>query len=233
MSKLMKQVYASGLAALFSVALSSATVADEDMSDVSGYLGPDIYKKLEDVEIRDGTKAKRWIGPKLSFANYKSFLIEDIIFFPEPEPEGHPQVSEETLEQVRDLATTLLKAKVAEVLDLSEEAGPQVVRVQAAITGVSVETEGMKAYEVLPVTAIFGGIKAMTGTRDREVRIFLETKLSDSESGEVLGAGVRRLKGENLKGKKDQLTVEDMRKNIEQATDDAVSVALGMFPEED
>ena len=233
MSKLMKQVYASGLAALFSVALSSATVADEDMSDVSGYLGPDIYKKLEDVENRDGTRAKRWIGPKLSFANYKTFLIEDIIFFPEPEPEDNPQVSAETLEQVRDLTTMLLKAKVGEVLELSEEAGPQVVRVQAAITGVSVETEGMKAYEVLPVTAIFGGIKAMTGTRDREVRIFLEAKLTDSESGEVLGAAVRRLKGENLKGKKDQLTVEDMRKNIEQATDDAASVTSEMFPKED
>lgn len=200
------------------------------LSEVSGYLGPEVYAMLEEVEIRDGRKSQRWLGPKLNFANYKRVLIEDVILFPEPQP--GPQVSAETLDAVRAYLTEKLKEKVGEVLVLTEEPGPEVLRFELAITGVQISTEGMKAYEVVPVAAVFGGLKALTGSRDREVRVFIEGRMSDSVTGEMVGAGIREIQGENLKGKKDQLELEDMRENLDTATDDAHYTLTRMLQEQ-
>ncbi len=79
----------------------------------------------------------------------------------------------------------------------------------------------MKAYEVVPVAAIFGGIKAMSGKRNRDVNVFLEARLVDSQSGELVGAVMRSVAGEDLKGKKVQLTLKDMQDSLDQVSDDA------------
>jgi hypothetical protein len=231
MSAIKKYAVLGGLVAMLGFA-STAAIADKDkIEDVSGYLGPDMYAMLEEVEIKDGRKSRRWIGPKLSFANYKSILIEDVILYPEPQPTE--QVSEETLDAVSKYLTEKLREKIGSVLNLATEPGPDVLRIQTAITGVKISTEGMKAYEVLPVTAIFGGLKAVTGNRAQEVQVFIEAKMSDSETGEVVGAGIRRLEGKNLKGKRDKLELEDMLESLDTATDDAHDfVADGLKEEE-
>jgi len=48
---------------------SVVSIAKEEPT-YSGYLGDEIYGKLQEVEIHEGVKAKRWIDPKLNFANY-------------------------------------------------------------------------------------------------------------------------------------------------------------------
>jgi hypothetical protein len=204
---------------------SVVSIAKEEPT-YSGYLGDEVYGKLQEVELRKGVKAKRWIGPKLNFTNYQKILIDNVVLYPEPEP--GPQVSAETLDQIRSYLTEKLNAKVGAVLKVTTEPGPGVLRMQTAVTGVEIKTEGMKAYEVVPVAAIFGGIKALTGKRDRDVRVYVEVKFSDSQSGEVIGAAVRKVEGEQLKGKKDQLELEDMQKSLDGATDDAQGFLSGM-----
>jgi len=204
---------------------SAGTMAADEVTGVSGYLGTEVYEKLEEVETRDGRKAKRWIGPKLSFANYKKVLIKDVTFFPEPVP--NEQVSMETLYAVKGYLTENLRKRFAEVLNVTDEPGPEILSIQVAITGVEVKTEGMKAYEIVPVAAIFGGIKAMTGKRDRDVIVFAETAISDSVTGEMVGAGVRRLEGEHLKGKKEQLQLQHMQEGL----DSAIEGAQGLMSE--
>ena len=140
-------------------------------------------------------------------------------------------MSTETLDQIRDYLTSALTTKVGTVLNVATEPGPQVLRMQAAITGVQIKTEGMKVYEVLPVAAVFGSLKAVTGNRAREVFVFVEVKFSDSETGEVVGAIVRRIEGKKLKGMKDQLELEDMKENMDSASDDAQAVVGEMFSE--
>jgi hypothetical protein len=66
----------------------------------------------------------------------------------------------------------------------------------------------------------------MSGKRDRDVHVFLEARLVDSQSGELVGAVMRSVAGEDLKGKKDQLTLKDMQDSLDQVSDDAAG-ALG------
>ena len=194
----------------------------------SGYLSDETYAKLEKIETPQGKESMRWLGPKLSFANYKSILLDDVVFYPEPEP--GPQVSAETLQDTREYLTENLVAKVSTVLNVVPEQGPGVLRMQTAITGVEIKTEGIKAREVRPIVAIFSGVKAIAGKRNRDVLVFLEVEFSDSQSGEVIGAAVHVLEGKQLKDKKDELEMSHLQDSLDFVTDKAqeeLSEALG------
>ncbi len=213
---------------IIAVLLGQNAWADEPQH--SGYLTEDVYQKLELVEIREGDAAQRWMSPQLNFANYKTLLVDDVVLYPEPEP--GPQVSQETLDAASAYFTGSMKEKMGAVMTLANEPGPQTLRVQAAITGVEIKTEGMKAYEVVPVAAIFGGVKALTGNRAREVHVYLEVKLTDSESGDLVGAVVRRMEGEELKNKKEQLELAHLQPDLDTAATDASDAMSGMLAPE-
>lgn len=217
----MNKKFRTAIAICFSfllVSIGNQVRAAQEEEELSGYLGPEIYQRLEDVTVRKGTKVRRWIGPKLSFANYKKVLVEEVIFHPEPAP--GPQVSAETLAQVKAYLTEKLTSKIGAVLQITDEPGPDVLRLNVAITGVEVKTEGMKAYEVLPVAAVFGGLSAMVGSRDKEVLVFLEFRVADSETGEVIGAAVRRVQGKKLKNAREQLKLIHLQGNIDEFGDE-------------
>lgn len=164
-------------------------------------------------------RVRRWIGPKLNTANYRAVLVEDVALYPAPEPTD--QVSAQTLEEISRYLSQGLRQKVGSRVITTDAAGPGVLRMNAAVTGVLVKTEGMKAYEILPVAAVFGAAKAANGTRDQETRVFIEVKLTDSQSGEMVGAILREAAGKDLEGKKDQLALEDMRDSLDGLTNDA------------
>ena len=186
----------------------------------SGFLGAnENYQKLEEVKLDSGEKAMRWISPGLILENYKRALVEPVVFYPEPQP--GPQVSAETLRQIKEYLTDNLRRRVGEVVQISEAPGTDVARIEPAITGVVVETQGMQAYEVLPVAAVFGGVKAAAGKRKQDVKVFIEVRITDSESGELLGTIVRTAEGKPLKGKKDELEIKDLEENLDTMTDDA------------
>ncbi len=206
------------IALLVVLALPVSADDDENRIPRSGFLDDAAYDRLELVTIPNDEAARRWLGPKLNFANYKTVLVDPVVIY--PEPEAGEQVSVETLEAISEYSTTLLRDKLGAVLTLSEEPGPEVLRVRGALTGVSVTTEGMKPYEIVPVAAVLGGFKALTGKRDRDVWVFFEMRFEDSVSGELVGASFRSVKGEQLKGKKDQLSLEDMKESLDTVTDD-------------
>lgn len=203
----------------FLVLLALPAVADdENRIPRSGFLDDATYDRLELVNIPNDEAARRWLGPNLNFANFKTVLIEPVVMY--PEPEATDQVSVETLQAISDYSTELLREKIGAVLTLAEAPGPGVLRVRGALTGVSVTTEGMKPYEIVPVAAVLGGFKALTGKRDRDVWVFFEMRFEDSVSGELVGASFRSVKGDQLKGKKDQLSLEDMKESLDTVTDD-------------
>jgi hypothetical protein len=79
------------------------------------------------------------------------------------------------------------------------------------------------------VSAIFHGVQAARGKRKEDVQVFVEVKLLDSESGELVGAVVRRIEGEKLKGNKDQLVLADMLDSLNQVSDDAAGALSAIF----
>jgi hypothetical protein len=213
---------------LIGLMVSSVQAAGDKAPVNSGFLGDDSqYSQLEEVKIRKGQKSQRWISPSLAEGGYKAVLVEDAVLYPKPEP--GPQVSAQTLDTISDYLTSSLKIALSDSATLADSAGEGVLKMETAITAVEIATEGMKAYEILPVAAVFGAAKAAAGKRDMTVVVHVEVRLSDSVSGEVIGLAVRKVEGEDLKGKKDQLTLKDMQKNLDQAVKDAADTISGLL----
>ena len=216
------------LASLAMLANTVALAADPAGAKQSGFLGGEaMYARQQEVVLRDGMKAQRWIAPDLRYMNYRKVLIDEVMLYPKPEP--GPQVSAGTLDEMGIYTTGILRERMASSIGLADGPGEGVLRIQAAITGFEVKTEGMKRREILPVAAALGLLSTATGTRDRKVYVYLEARLVDSRTGELMGTSMRRIQGEDLEGKKDQLTLDDMRKSLDEAAADAADGIVGML----
>lgn len=208
----------------------SSTAPKEAEIAKSGYLGSDeVYDRLVETKTKNGKVVYRWRDSRLTKENFNSVLIEDVVLYPAPEP--NEQVSEDTLRRISAYTTNLLKEKIGAIVPLADGPGPGVLVMQPAITGVVIQTEGMKAYEILPVAAVFGAAKAAAGKRAQDVFVRAEVRFVDSADGTLVGAAMRRVEGEELKGKKDQLEVEDMHDSLEHSTTEAASYIEHVFSE--
>lgn len=185
------------------------------------FLSADEIQRTQEIKQEKGPSLHRWLSDKLNAANYPQLMIDPVIYFPEATPTS--QVSQETLNRIAAALTDKGREILGTKLKIVDAAGPGTLRISTAITGVSIKTEGMKAYEILPVTAVFGLAKAATGNRKQEVHLFLESRIVDAVSGELLGVTMREVEGKDLKGKKDQLQVDDVAPALTKTLDGNLS----------
>ena len=189
----------------------AGAVADEQSS--SGFLTPAIEAKLEKVTLSDGRKVMRWSSPELNGKNYDAVMVDRVVFYPAPNP--GPQVSSSVLEQVADFLTESLRTHLGDAVKVVDQAGPRVLRMQPAITAVVVEEEGLSAKDIVPVHLLFSAASAATGKMDENVTVMAEFRVTDSMTRDYRAAVKMDIKGEQLKGKDDQLALKDLQKALD------------------
>lgn len=199
---------------------TSKTVPKEQFS---GYLGD--YSKLKPAKDAAGHDVLRWQSRKLKRGRYSKLILDPIVFY--PAPRASSQVSIKTLYDMRKYIDNAAVREVGKAIALTNRPGPGVLRLRAAITGAATETEGLKAYEYIPVALIVSGATAAAGGRDREAFVVLEAELLDSRTGERLMLAVRKHKAEKLlENDKEQLTLGHVRSIL-----DRLAVAARKFIE--
>ena len=186
-----------GLSAVLLAAGCSSTPKNEAES---GYL-PD-YSKLTKQECvgagKAGGECFSHRSPRLTPENYNALLLERLDFFPDPKPTA--EVSQETLDRIRNYMDGTMRKKLGERLRLVNTPGPGVVRVRWAITAVGSESESLAVYQYIPAgLAITGAKAAVEGGLPRDTRIALEIEMTDSVTKEPLWLGMRVGTGERLK----------------------------------
>jgi len=212
------------LSRLFIILLSVLTVGcasnyvTEDQ--YSGYLSN--YSKLEKVDTASGGVTLRWISEKISSQNYHSVLVDKTVLY--PEPQATEQVTDTLLRQFSWTVSKMLGGAAADSFKLVTEPGEGVLRIKPAITGVVHSMEGMKPIEILPVAMVLGLGKAALGTRDRDVSVFLEVEVTDSQTGELLATVVRKGEGDQLENDTEKLTIVHLEEMIANWKIDATSV---------
>lgn len=176
----------------------------------SGFLpNYSILKKEKDLL---GRKRLAWFSPKATGAHYQKMLIEDLVYYPTPQPTK--QVSAEVLDELRDYAdATLRKRVIGGGVPVVDKAGPGVMRVRWALTAVAIK-KGLRPNEYIPIGLIVAGATEAAGIRKRNVKLAIEAQFSDSLTGEVLVLAVREAKGVKVKGKA-PLTLEDAKPQID------------------
>jgi hypothetical protein len=204
-----------GLVTSFIVVLacvfSGISVAGESVPS-SGFIPPAVESKLKEVKLSDHRTAQRWISADMTRANYKAVMVDRVIFYPAPNP--GPQVSSSALEDIADYLTDALRKQLGKKVTVSDTAGPGILRMQPAITAVVVKKEGLSAMDIIPVHLLFSAAKNASGHTDDDVAAMIEVRVTDSVSGNYRAAVKLGLKGNQLKGKTDQLTLNDLQKAL-------------------
>jgi hypothetical protein len=186
----------------------------------SGFLSS--YEGLKRVPDPLGVKRLVWINPKLAPAHYHKLLMEKMRYH--PAPEGTDQVTDVVLQQIRDYADSQLRRELATKITLTDTPGPGVMRLRWALTGASVK-KGLKPWQYIPVGLVIAGVQEAAGVRKRDVDLNVEAEVTDSVTGEDLARSIRETRGVYVKGKKEKLTLDMVKSQI----DEWAKAAADMF----
>jgi len=199
-----------GIAAAAALIAGCAAQAPKP-GEFSGFLGN--YSDMTEVEAPSGQKAFRWINPKLKPSNYSAVMVPSVQFYPRAEPTA--QVSQETLDGIRDYATESFVRALREKVRVVTSPGRGVAKINAAITAVKPSEEGLAAYQYVPIAFVVTMAKRGVSGTPEEPKIVVEVMITDSVTGEVLGKVVRVGTGKQLAeatgGTEKVITLDDVK----------------------
>ena len=199
-----------------------ACATKTDVAEGSGFLRD--YSNLQETKDAQGKTIRAWVSPKLTPANYDAILLDPLVFYPEPRPTE--QVSAETLQQILAYSNDTLKRSLSQRFRVVDRAGPGVLRIRAAFTGVAAQDEGLKPYQYVPIALVATmASRAASGTPQRAF-IVSEVEGTDSVTGELLALRVRVATGERLAqvGERKVVTFDTLKPVLDE-------LAAGAFPE--
>jgi hypothetical protein len=192
-----------------------------DQSNYSGWMKD--YSNLTEFKTATGGTSMRWISPSLKKGQYNAVMIDPITYYPAPPADS--QVPQKTIQALPTYLMQQLRNNLGSNIQIVQQAGPGVLRLRAAITGVDTPTEGLQAYEVIPVALVFAGVTTATGHRDHNTLVYMEAQLIDSQSGNLLAKAVRKGIGENIANDKAEMTLDDAKPVLDNWAKDAAVFA--------
>ncbi|WP_065259078.1 DUF3313 domain-containing protein [Pseudomonas bananamidigenes] len=196
------------IATLGVVGCSSKTVAPDEYS---GFLKD--YSQLKEAKSPSGAEVMRWVDPKLDINKFTSVYIEPTQLYPKPQPTV--RIPQQTLNGITAYYDQALKREVGKSLPLAAGPGPGVIVVRAAITAVSSKTEGLHAYEVIPIALVAAAVTTASGSRDQETTLATEAVFLDGGSNKVVAQVVRKGTGKPLENDSQVMKADDVKAVID------------------
>lgn len=196
------------IATLGVVGCSSKTVAPDEYS---GFLKD--YNQLREAKSPSGAEVMRWIDPKVDIGKFTSFYVEPTQLYPKPQPTV--KIPQQTLNGITSYYDQALKRELGKSLPLASGPGPGVIVVRAAITAVSSKTEGLHAYEVIPVALVAAAVSTASGIRDQETTLATEAVFLDGGTNKVAAQVVRKGTGKPLENDSQVMKADDVKSVID------------------
>ncbi|MBF7729077.1 DUF3313 domain-containing protein [Pseudomonas sp. N040] len=207
--------------ALGSLLLTGCTSMVTEKSQYSGFL-PN-YDGLEEVTTPSGATAMRWVAEGFQPSAYNTVVFKGLQQYPAPKP--NERVNTQTLQELQAYTDSNVKSTLAQKYKVvsslqAAPAGSRTLVLNAAMTGVSASNEGMKWYNVIPVSAVISGVQVATGTRDQDTELYIEADIIDAASGKPVAKVVRKVFGKQLDNDSQEITADDFKEAIKGMTDD-------------
>lgn len=141
---------------------------------------------------------------------YNKILLDKVAIYSENgEPAG--EIAEEASSYLSKALADILASKGL----AASKPGPGVLRLKFAITAVEKSKEDLKAYNFVPVAAVFRGAQAATGNVSTYIDAMFEAEMVDSVSGDRVAATVAKGIEETEKRSGDELTFEDIKPTLD------------------
>ncbi|WP_279244519.1 DUF3313 domain-containing protein [Candidatus Litorirhabdus singularis] len=170
-----------------------------------GFIGD--YSNFEAFDAADGMTAYRYASPKLRSGYYRGVILEAVDFYPE-----RTQVTDldaDLLKQVKDYIDRGLAASFQGRINAVNESGHGVFVMVPRITSVSRTFGDIKARELVPVGAALAAARSAAGLRHQNIEFYMELKIIDSLTGELIGGSIKQGKGREISGR--AVTFEDIK----------------------
>lgn len=185
-------------------------VAQQDQ--YSGFLAN--YQGLQEQTTPSEQKVLRWMAPGFDPHAYSTVVFKQVELYPAPEPTE--RVNLQTLHDVQAMASNSVRTALARHYTIASKvpqapADSRTLILQAAITHVSANNEGMHWYEAVPIAAIVGATQAATGHRDQTAELYLEADLVDAKTGLPVAKVVRKVFGETVKNASQPIVANDFK----------------------
>jgi hypothetical protein len=196
-----------------------ACSSGSNVTENSGFLRD--YSRLAETRDPQGSTIRTWVSPKLTPAHYNAVLFDPLVFYPEPRPSE--QVSAETLQQILAYSNDRLKRSLSQRFRVVDCAGPGVLRIRAAFTGIAAQEEHLKPYQYLPLAFVSTmAARTLTGT-PQQAFIVVEVEETDSATGELLGERERVGTGQRLArvAEKQIITLDTVKPLLDELADSA------------
>lgn len=142
------------------------------------------YDLLEPVEGSAGMQIYVYENDDIETNEYHAAIVEPVFIY-EGATDGDG-VTYQNIENAKNGINAGLKRAVAEHFKLTEKPGPGVFRMQMAITGADLEGQGLKPWNIIPVSAAITLATHATGYENKRPVLVVELKITDSQTGEIL-----------------------------------------------
>jgi ribosomal protein L7/L12 len=218
MSMSNKWIAGIALSCVFQVGCVSKVAQQEQYS---GFLAN--YQGLEEQTTPSEQKVLRWVAPGFDPRAYSTVVFKEVELYPAPKPTERANLK--TLQDVQTMASNSIKTALAPSYTIVSNAkqAPTASRtliLQAAITHVSANNEGMHWYEAVPIGGIIGATQAATGHRDQTAEMFIEADLVDANTGLAVAKVVRKVFGATLKNASQPIAANDFKVALKDVTND-------------
>jgi hypothetical protein len=145
----------------------------------------------------EGQIALRYVDPAAAWTRYKKVMLQPVTFF----ADDTSKVSAEDQQRLCNFLYTALDKELAKQFEIVEQEGPDVVKLQVALTDVGAATPGLRTITMaVPQARLLSTMKrGATGSYPFVGGAQAEFKLTDSTSGALLAAGIdRRIGGGSI-----------------------------------
>ena len=169
-----------------------ATMAQTDLK--CAFLGPTCARLTPGGE---GQVAFRYVNPAAKWNQYAKIMIQPVTFWGDEKS----KVSTEDQQRLTNFLYTALDQELAKQFKVVDQDGPDVMKLQVAVTDLAAATAGLRTMTmVIPQARLLSTVKkGATGSYPFVGGAQAEFKLTDSVTGEILVAGVdRRIGGGNI-----------------------------------
>ncbi|QKE62607.1 DUF3313 domain-containing protein [Aquipseudomonas campi] len=207
--------------ALSSVLLVGCVSKVTDETQYSGFLPS--YEGLQKTTSASGQPVMRWVAEGFNPDAYNTVAFDQLELYPAPKP--NERVNLQTLQELQSLTSLSVKNVLGQKYKLVSNAtaaapGSRTLILHAAITGVSASNQGMRWYEVLPVTAVAGAVSVAGGYRDQNTELYVEADLVDATTGLPVAKVVRKVFGAALDNNSQAITANDFKVAIKDLSAD-------------
>lgn len=141
---------------------------------------------------------------------YAKVILEEVVIYSK-DGAAEGEIAEKSTRYLSEGLADLLASKGLAASD----PGPNVLRLKLAITAVEKSKEDLKAYNFVPVSALFRGAQAATGNVASYIDAMFEAEMVDSVSGERVAAIVAKGIEETEKRSGDDLTFDDIKPTLD------------------